>query len=193
MEALYVFKVFVAYQNKPSDIVSIGNRSTLLRFLAGFKTDKQDEQFETNKAQVMKEIVALEPRDQSYDMREIVYDLSPLLLSWLHAIMHMVNGSGHSSILCCPWQLMYWNRNGLHGKLTVGSLDCGRRGVASDIDEPYNLHLAYRVFYWLLTFYPKLQKSSVNLEPTLDIDNLKDPEQFFFAFERLEDANFGAS
>ncbi|KAJ7011753.1 hypothetical protein NC653_001993 [Populus alba x Populus x berolinensis] len=33
-----------------------------------------------------------------------------------------------------------------------------RRGVASDIDEPYNLHLAYRVFCWLLTFYPKLQK-----------------------------------
>ncbi|KAJ6947309.1 hypothetical protein NC651_001873 [Populus alba x Populus x berolinensis] len=68
-----------------------------------------------------------------------------------------------------------------------------RRGVASDIDEPYNLHLAYRVFYWLLTFYPKLQKSSVNLGPTLDFDNLKDPEQFFLAFERLEDANFGGS
>ncbi|KAL9405692.1 hypothetical protein Peur_002664 [Populus x canadensis] len=72
-------------------------------------------------------------------------------------------------------------------QLTVGSLDCRRRGVASDIDEPYNLHLAYRVFYWLLTFYPKLQKSSVNLGPTLDIDNLKDPEQFFLAFERLEE------
>jgi hypothetical protein len=51
--------------------LALENRSTLLRFVAGFKTDKQDEQFETNKAQVMKEIVALEPRDQSYDMREI--------------------------------------------------------------------------------------------------------------------------
>ncbi|KAH8521025.1 hypothetical protein H0E87_002177 [Populus deltoides] len=89
-----------------------------------FKTDKQDEQFETNKAQVMKEIVALEPRDQSYDMREIG---------------------------CC----------------------LERRGVASDIDEPYNLHLAYRVFYWLLTFYPKLQKSSVNLGPTWILITLK--------------------
>ncbi|XP_061962848.1 centromere protein C-like [Populus nigra] len=29
---------------------------------------------------------------------------------------------------------------------------------------------------------------SVILEPTLDMDNLKDPEQFFLAFERLEDA-----
>jgi hypothetical protein len=29
-------------------------------------------------------------------------------------------------------------------------------------------------------------QSSVNLGPTLDIDNLKDPEQFFLAFERLE-------
>jgi len=27
---------------------------------------------------------------------------------------------------------------------------------------------------------------SVILEPTLDMDNLKDPEQFFLAFERLE-------
>ncbi|KAL3610606.1 hypothetical protein D5086_001626 [Populus alba] len=53
--------------------------------------------------------------------------------------------SNMNSILCCPWQLMYWNRNGLHGK------------------------------------------SSVNLGPTLDIDNLKDPDQFFFAFERLEE------
>lgn len=26
----------------------------------------------------------------------------------------------------------------------------------------------------------------MNLEPTLDIDSLKDPEQFFLAFERLE-------
>ncbi|KAJ6947310.1 hypothetical protein NC651_001873 [Populus alba x Populus x berolinensis] len=43
-------------------------------------------------------------------------------------------------------------------KTVYNMLNPGRRGVASDIDEPYNLHLAYRVFYWLLTFYPKLQK-----------------------------------
>ncbi|KAJ6963463.1 hypothetical protein NC652_001935 [Populus alba x Populus x berolinensis] len=36
------------------------------------------------------------------------------------------------------------------------------------------------------SFLMSLQ-SSVNLGPTLDIDNLKDPEQFFFAFERLEE------
>jgi hypothetical protein len=27
----------------------------------------------------------------------------------------------------------------------------------------------------------------VNLEPTLDVNNLKDPEQFFLVFERLGD------
>ncbi|CAN1168245.1 Centromere protein C [Linum perenne] len=33
------------------------------------------------------------------------------------------------------------------------------------------------------------QSSSVSLERTLDIDKLKDPEEFFMAFERLENAN----
>jgi calcium binding protein 39 len=45
----------------------VANRSKLLRFLADFKTDKEDECFEADKAQVMKEIVALDPRDQSYE------------------------------------------------------------------------------------------------------------------------------
>jgi len=65
IEAFHVFKLFAANQNKPPDIVSIlvANRSKLLRLFADFKTDKEDEQFEADKAQVVREIAALEPRD----------------------------------------------------------------------------------------------------------------------------------
>lgn len=38
------------------------------------------------------------------------------------------------------------------------------------------------------SLFPNASQPPVNLEPTLDIDSLKDPEQFFLAFERLEDA-----
>ncbi|KAK4372764.1 hypothetical protein RND71_008148 [Anisodus tanguticus] len=62
IEAFHVFKLFAANKNKPSDIVSIlvANRSKLLRLFADFKTDKEDEQFEADKSQVVKEITALE-------------------------------------------------------------------------------------------------------------------------------------
>ncbi|KAJ8566083.1 hypothetical protein K7X08_030560 [Anisodus acutangulus] len=62
IEAFHVFKLFAANKNKPSDIVSIlvANRSKLLRLFADFKTDKEDEQFEADKSQVVKEIAALE-------------------------------------------------------------------------------------------------------------------------------------
>jgi calcium binding protein 39 len=65
IEAFHVFKLFVANQNKPPDIVSIlvANRSKLLRLLAEFQLDKADEQFESDKAQVVKELIVLEPRD----------------------------------------------------------------------------------------------------------------------------------
>ncbi|XP_073105268.1 putative MO25-like protein At5g47540 isoform X3 [Elaeis guineensis] len=61
IEAFHVFKLFVANQNKPQEIVSIlvTNRNKLLRLLSDFKTDKEDEQFEADKAQVIKEIAAL--------------------------------------------------------------------------------------------------------------------------------------
>ncbi|MCL7049993.1 hypothetical protein MKW94_003442 [Papaver nudicaule] len=67
LEAFHVFKLFAANQNKPPEIVSIlvANRSKLLRFFSEFKLDKEDEQFEADKAQVIKEIVALEPKDRS--------------------------------------------------------------------------------------------------------------------------------
>ncbi|GFY90662.1 Mo25 family protein [Actinidia rufa] len=65
IEAFHVFKLFAANQHKPPDIVSIlvANRSKLLRLFADFKTEKEDEQFEADKAQVVKEIAALEPKD----------------------------------------------------------------------------------------------------------------------------------
>ncbi|KAL7130417.1 hypothetical protein ABFS83_13G132800 [Erythranthe nasuta] len=61
LEAFHVFKLFAANQNKPSDIVGIllANRSKLLRLFADFKTEKEDEAFEADKAQVVKEIAAL--------------------------------------------------------------------------------------------------------------------------------------
>nr|XP_043623268.1 putative MO25-like protein At5g47540 [Erigeron canadensis] len=65
IEAFHVFKLFAANQNKPADIVGIlvTNRSKLLRLFADFKPDKEDEQFEADKAQVVREIAGLEPRD----------------------------------------------------------------------------------------------------------------------------------
>ncbi|CAN4095966.1 unnamed protein product [Withania somnifera] len=67
IEAFRVFKLFAANKNKPSDIVSIlvANRSKLLRLFADFKTDKEDQQFEADKAQVVKEIAALETKELS--------------------------------------------------------------------------------------------------------------------------------
>lgn len=63
LEAFHVFKLFAANQNKPPEIVTvlITNRSKLLRFFADFKTEKEDEQFEADKAQVIKEITSLQP------------------------------------------------------------------------------------------------------------------------------------
>ncbi|GFZ10655.1 Mo25 family protein [Actinidia rufa] len=65
IEAFHVFKLFAANQHKPPDIVSIlvANRSKLLRLFADFKTEKEDAQFEADKAQVVREIAALEPKD----------------------------------------------------------------------------------------------------------------------------------
>ncbi|KAK9269509.1 hypothetical protein L1049_001284 [Liquidambar formosana] len=65
IEAFHVFKLFVANQNKPPDITNIlvANRGKLLRFFGDFTIDREDEQFEADKAQVIKEIAGLEPRD----------------------------------------------------------------------------------------------------------------------------------
>ncbi|KAH7544462.1 hypothetical protein JRO89_XS15G0170800 [Xanthoceras sorbifolium] len=64
IDAFHVFKLFAANQNKPPDIVNIlvANQTKLLRYFADFKTDKEDEQFEEDKAQVVKAIAQLELR-----------------------------------------------------------------------------------------------------------------------------------
>lgn len=65
IEAFHVFKLFAANQHKPADIVGIlfANKSKLLRLLGDLKTDKEDEQFDADKAQVMQEIASLEPKE----------------------------------------------------------------------------------------------------------------------------------
>ncbi|XP_024401646.1 putative MO25-like protein At5g47540 [Physcomitrium patens] len=62
IEAFHVFKVFVANENKPPEIVNIlvVNRSKFLRFFSDFKSEKEDPQFDQDKAQVVKEIASLE-------------------------------------------------------------------------------------------------------------------------------------
>jgi calcium binding protein 39 len=62
IEAFHVFKVFVANENKPPEIVNIlvANRSKFLRFFSDFKSEKEDPQFDQDKAQVVKEIASLE-------------------------------------------------------------------------------------------------------------------------------------
>ncbi|KAL0644955.1 hypothetical protein Bca4012_043246 [Brassica carinata] len=63
IEAFHVFKLFVANQNKPAEIVNIlvTNRSKLLRLFADLRPDKEDERFEADKSQVLREISSLEP------------------------------------------------------------------------------------------------------------------------------------
>ncbi|KAG8660024.1 hypothetical protein MANES_02G106400v8 [Manihot esculenta] len=67
VDAFHVFKLFIANQSKPPEIVSVlfTNKSKLLRFLSDFTIDKGDEQFEADKAEVIREIASLEIRDQS--------------------------------------------------------------------------------------------------------------------------------
>ncbi|XP_042394372.1 putative MO25-like protein At5g47540 isoform X2 [Zingiber officinale] len=67
IEAFHVFKLFAANQNKPPEITSIlfTNKDKLLRFFRDFKLDKEDEQFEADKDQVVREIQALKKENSS--------------------------------------------------------------------------------------------------------------------------------
>ncbi|KAI0523412.1 hypothetical protein KFK09_005807 [Dendrobium nobile] len=60
-EAFQVFKLFVTNQNKPAEIgtILLTNKNKLLRLLGEFKLEKEDEQFDADKAQVMQDISAL--------------------------------------------------------------------------------------------------------------------------------------
>ncbi|XP_062009305.1 putative MO25-like protein At5g47540 [Rosa rugosa] len=65
LETFHVFKLFVANENKPPQIVNVlvTNRSKLLRFFGNFTIEKEDQQFEADKVELMKEISILEPKD----------------------------------------------------------------------------------------------------------------------------------
>ncbi|KAG5551018.1 hypothetical protein RHGRI_009448 [Rhododendron griersonianum] len=72
IDAFHVFKLFAANKNKPPGIANIfvANRSKILRFFSDFKIDRgvfgdtsEDEQFEADKAQVIREIAQVECKD----------------------------------------------------------------------------------------------------------------------------------
>ncbi|CAK9163870.1 unnamed protein product [Ilex paraguariensis] len=78
MDAFHVFKLFVANENKPPDIVNVlvANRSKLLRLLGVFKADTgEDQSFEADKAEVVKEIAELEPQAPVNVSGELYKDL----------------------------------------------------------------------------------------------------------------------
>ncbi|GAV74599.1 Mo25 domain-containing protein [Cephalotus follicularis] len=66
LETFHVFKLFVANQNKPVEIINvlITNRTKLLRFLGDFKIDKDNEQFEADKSLIIEEIATLELKER---------------------------------------------------------------------------------------------------------------------------------
>ncbi|KAI0525012.1 hypothetical protein KFK09_004402 [Dendrobium nobile] len=61
IEAFHVFKLFAANENKPAEIGTIlmTNKSKILRLLGALKLEKEDEQFEADKTEVIKQIAAL--------------------------------------------------------------------------------------------------------------------------------------
>ncbi|KAG5064847.1 hypothetical protein JHK85_006030 [Glycine max] len=66
LDTFHVFKLFVANQNKPPEVVSIlvTNKHKLLQFLDNFNNDKADEHFQADKQQVISEIITLEHKDR---------------------------------------------------------------------------------------------------------------------------------
>jgi len=62
-EAFHVFKVFVANPNKTKPVLAIlqQNKDRLIAFLTAFHTDKEDEQFNDEKAFLLKQIQAIQP------------------------------------------------------------------------------------------------------------------------------------
>lgn len=68
-EAFHVFKVFVANPNKPKPILDIllRNKDKLIDFLTKFQTDRaDDEQFNDEKAYLIKQIRELKPVEEQH-------------------------------------------------------------------------------------------------------------------------------
>lgn len=64
-EAFHVFKVFIANPNKPQPIlhILIKNKEKLVQFLSNFQNDKEDDQFNDEKAFLLKQIQQLPSKD----------------------------------------------------------------------------------------------------------------------------------
>merc|ERR1719197_243014 len=62
-EAFHVFKVFVANPKKPADVADIllKNKEKLIAYLENFHNDKDDEQFNEEKALLIKTLHDLQP------------------------------------------------------------------------------------------------------------------------------------
>lgn len=62
IEAFHVFKLFAANQNKPPAIVNIlvANKTKLVRLIVELHSEKEDEQFNSDKEQVIRAIASLE-------------------------------------------------------------------------------------------------------------------------------------
>ncbi|VFQ70208.1 unnamed protein product [Cuscuta campestris] len=73
LDAFHVFKLFVANTNRPPGITSVlaNNKEKLLRLFAGLRMDKDDELFESDKTQIMKEISGLELPRQAGDVYKL--------------------------------------------------------------------------------------------------------------------------
>ncbi|CAH9107775.1 unnamed protein product [Cuscuta epithymum] len=73
LDAFHVFKLFVANTNRPPGVTSVlaNNKEKLLRLFAGLRMDKEDEVFESDKAQIMREISGLEPPRQAGDVYKL--------------------------------------------------------------------------------------------------------------------------
>nr|GMC72421.1 putative MO25-like protein At5g47540 isoform X1 [Ipomoea batatas] len=73
LDTFHVFKLFVANTNRPPGVSSVlaNNKDKLLRLFVGLRTDKEDEVFEADKAQILKEIGELEPPRQSGDVYKL--------------------------------------------------------------------------------------------------------------------------
>lgn len=65
-EAFHVFKIFVAYPNKPTEISSVlyRNKTKLLSYLESFCTDSEDVQFQDERRLLIETLCTLEKPEE---------------------------------------------------------------------------------------------------------------------------------
>ncbi|KAB5519073.1 hypothetical protein DKX38_023392 [Salix brachista] len=119
VEAFHVFKLFVANQNKPPDIISIlvANRSKLLRLFADFKIDKEDEQFEADKAQVLKPDDNISIQQSMVKSQVMKGEIKRQESSSIQYLALKVVEMGGNGALSTPRKLRLWGRSETKGAL----------------------------------------------------------------------------